>query len=161
VGEERLDRLAVVQRPVDAGPERRPDRDRAAERPVAAVADPRGLLDDLVHRREDEVGELDLGDRPQPVGGRADAHAGDHRLRERRVDHAVIAELRPEPVRREEDAAFLADVLAEHDHGGVAAHLVPEPLADGLDERVDGHQDPPRPDGNGGVGGVPGESASA
>ena len=147
MGEERLDRLAVVQRSVDAGPERRPDRDRAFERPVASIPDPGRLLDDLVHRREDEVGELDLGDRAQPVRGGADAHSGDHRLRERRVDHPVVAELRPEPVRGEEDAALLADVLAQHDHGCIAAHLVAQPLADRLDEGPDRHQPGPPPCG--------------
>ena len=152
VGEEGLHRLAVVQRAVDAGAVRRPDRDRAAVGAVAAVADPGRLLDDLVHGREDEVGELDLGDRQQAVGGRADGDAGDHRFGERRVDHAVVAELGPQAVGGEEDAALAADVLAQDDDPAVAAHLVAEALADRLDEGPDGHQaaPPPTPPARGG-----------
>ena len=62
------------------------------------------------------------------------------RLGERRVDHAVVAELGEQPVGGEEDAALLAHVLAEHDHGRVAPHLLGERLADRLDERPDGHR---------------------
>ena len=140
VGEEGLDALRVVQRAVDAAAVRRPDDHRHAVAVVRAVAHPGRLGHDLVERREDEVGELDLGDRPQAVDRRADRGADDHRLGQRRVDDAVVAELRPQPVGRQEDAALLADVLAEDDDRLVAAHLVGERLADGLDERPGRHQ---------------------
>ena len=140
MGEERLDRLRVVQRAVDAAAVRGADRHRHAVAVVRAVAHPGRLGHDLVERREDEVGELDLGDRAQAVDRRADRRADDHRLGQRRVDDAVVAELGPQPVGGEEDAALLADVLAEHDDRLVAAHLVGERLADGLDERARRHQ---------------------
>ena len=79
--------------------------------------------------------------RPQAVDGRADRGADDHRLGQRRVDDPVVAELGPQPVGGQEHAALLADVLAEHDDRLVAAHLLGERLADGLDER------PGRPSG--------------
>ena len=145
VGEERLDRLRVVERAVDAAAVRGADRHRHAVAVVRAVAHPRRLGHDLVERREDEVGELDLGDRPQAVDRRADRRADDHRFGQRRVDDPVVAELGPQPVGREEDAALLADVLAEHDDRLVAAHLVGERLADGLDERARRHQSGRRP----------------
>ena len=64
------------------------------------------------------------GHRPQAGHGRADGHADDHRLGQRRVQHAVAAELVVQPVGGEEDAALLAHVLAEHDDRLVAAHLL-------------------------------------
>ena len=88
----------------------------------------------------DEVRELDLGDRPQPVDRGTDRRPDDHRLGERRVDHAVVAELRPQAVGREEDASLLADVLAQDHDRLVAAHLLGHPVADRLDERPDRHQ---------------------
>ena len=59
--------------------------------------------------------------------------------RQRRVEHAVAAELVVQPVRGQEDAALLADVLAEDDDRLVAAHLLGERVADRLDEGHDGH----------------------
>ena len=140
VGEERLDRLRVVQRAVDAAAVRRADHHRHAEPVVRAVAHPRRLGHDLVERRVDEVRELDLGDRPQAVHRGADRRADDHRLGQRRVDDPVVAELGPQPVGGEEHAALLADVLAQDDDRLVAAHLLGHALADRLDERPDRHQ---------------------
>ena len=99
------------------------DGDRAGEGVVGAVAHPRGLAHDLVEGRHDEVRELDLGDRPQAVDGGADRGTHDHRLGQRRVQHAVAAELVVEAVRGQEDATLLAHVLAQDDHRRVAAHL--------------------------------------
>ena len=140
VREEGLDALRVVQRAVDAAAVRSAHDHRHAVAVVRAVAHPRRLGDQLVERGEDEVRELDLGDRPKPIDGSADRRTDDHRLGQRRIDHPVVAELRPQPVRREEDAALLADVLAEHDHRLVPPHLVCERLADRLDERPRRHQ---------------------
>src|SRR4029077_18844847 len=79
------------------------------------------------------------GHRPKAVHRRPDRRADDHRLRERRVDHPVVAELRPQPIGRQEYAALLADVLAEHDDALVASHLLGERVADRLDERHERH----------------------
>ena len=51
----------------------------------------------------------------QAVERHADGGADDAALGERRVDDAVVAELVPQALRHAEDAADLADVLAEHD----------------------------------------------
>ena len=110
---------------------------------VGAEAHARRLGQDLVERGEDEVGELDLGHRPQAVDGGADRDADDHRLGQRRVEHAVAAELVVQPVGGQEHAALLAHVLAEHDDRLVAAHLLGERVADRLDEGHDGHQSSP------------------
>ena len=142
VGEERLDRLRVVQRAVDAAAIRRAERHRAREGAVRAEAHARRLGQDLVERREDEVGELDLRHRPQAVDRGADRDADDHRLGQRRVQHAVAAELVVQPVGGEEDAALLAHVLAQHDDRVVAAHLLCERRANRLDAGHDGHGQP-------------------
>ena len=115
VGEEGLDRLAVIERAMDAAAIRSPDGDRAAERAVGSIAQARRLADDLVEGWKDEVGELDLRHRSQPVDGGPDGRAHDQRLAERRVHHAVAAELGEEPVGGQEDAALQADVLAQDD----------------------------------------------
>src|SRR5436305_3661749 len=101
---------------MDAAAVRRPDDHRGAVAVVAPITKPRGLGHELVERRVDEVRELDLGDGPEPTDRRADRRPDDLALAERRVDDAIVAELGPEAIGREEDAALLADVLAEDDH---------------------------------------------
>ena len=115
VDEQRLGRLRVVGPAADAAADGRADdqlRRVLAARAVAVLGE---LADDLVVRGEDEVGELDLGDGHEAVERHADGGADDAALGERRVDDAVVAELVAEPLRDAEDAADLADVLAQDD----------------------------------------------
>ncbi len=100
---------------------------------AGAVAVLGELGDDLVVGGEDEVAELDLGDGDEAVEGHADRRADDTAFGEGRVDDAVVAELVEEALGDAEDAADLADVLAEDDDAGVAAHLETERVVDGLD----------------------------
>ena len=58
-----------------------------------AVVHLAGDVDELVEAAGDEVGELHLADGAQPDDGRADRGADDRRLGQRRVHHAVGAEL--------------------------------------------------------------------
>ena len=51
----------------------------------------------------------------RPCAAMPTRHAGDHVLGERRVLHALLAELLLQPDGRAEHAAVHADVLAEHD----------------------------------------------
>jgi hypothetical protein len=81
----------------------------------------------------DEVGELDLGDRDQPVQRRADGHAHDGRFRQRRVEHARLAEPRVQPIGGAEHATLSPHVLAQHEHAFVALHLLGDRGADRLD----------------------------
>ena len=62
------------------------------------------------------------------------------RLGERRVDHAVGAELVEQAAGGAEHAAELADVLAEHDDARVAPHLDAQRVVDRLDDVHDGHR---------------------
>jgi hypothetical protein len=130
VGVEGLDRLGVIQRAVDAAAPRRTDHERAAEVPVRPVAHPRRLRHDLVERRMDEVGELDLGHRQEPVQRHPDRDADEARLRQRRVDHTILAELLHPAGGDPEHPAASSDVLAEQDDALVVGHLVVQGIAD-------------------------------
>ena len=70
---------------------------------------------DLVERARDEVGELELDDRPLAHPGGPDRGADEALLGDRRVDHALVAELLQEALRDAERAAEVADVLAEQE----------------------------------------------
>ena len=139
VGVERLDRLGVVEPAVDAAAERRADHHR--HRPVAVGPVPGAgrLADDLVERRVDEVGELDLGDRQEAVQRGADGDADDARLGERRVQDARLAEPGMQPVGGTEDATLAPDVLAHDEHALVPLHLFGDRGADRFDHAHLGH----------------------
>src|SRR5574341_422632 len=111
VDEEGLRRLRVVVATPDPTAVRRADHERAAEAAPGAVPVLGGLVHDLVDRREDEVGELDLRHGLEPVDRHPHRGPDDPALGERRVDHALGAELGLEPLRGAEDAAEPADVL--------------------------------------------------
>src|ERR1700722_13452172 len=127
----------------DPSAEGNPDHDRqrdAAPRPVAHLGE---LADDLVRRRVHESVELDLADRPVAAQRQADRGADDPGLRERRVHHAVLAEVFLQPVRHPEDAAEPADVLA-HDHDlGVVLEGPAQPLVQRARESDLGHRSAP------------------
>ena len=108
---------------------RRDDRHRRADAPALL----RGDRDEVVPCARDEVGELHLRDRAHAHDRGAGRAGDDRRLRERRVDHAPGAELLLEAERHLERAAVDADVLAEHEDALVAAHLLPEAVADRLE----------------------------
>src|SRR5207245_9105521 len=96
------------------------------DRPVAIgpVARARGFADDLVEGGVDEVGELDLRDRDEPVEGGADGDADDAGFSERCIEHAGLAKLRVEAFGGPENSTFAPDVLAQHKHALVALHLL-------------------------------------
>ena len=92
VREQRLRAFGVVLGRMDAAAHRRAQHERAREPAAGAVAQARGVIQQLVDRGIDEAHELDLGDGPQALRREPDAHAGDQRFRERRVDDALGAE---------------------------------------------------------------------
>src|SRR5439155_6660194 len=139
---ESLHRLRVVEAAVDAPAERRPDHDRAGVLAIGPVADARRLAHDLVEGRVDEVRELDLRDRYQPVQRGAYGDADDARLCQRGVQYACLAELAVQALGGQEHAALLADVLAQHPDPLVAIHLLVERLPDALDQGLDSHLTP-------------------
>jgi hypothetical protein len=132
-------RSIVVVAAADAAADRRADDDRARVLAARAVPELGQLVHDLIEGREDEVAELDLRHRAQAVQGHADRGADDAGLGQRRVDHAIAAELLEEAAGGAEHAAELADVLAEHDGARVLAHLQAQRVVDRLDDVHDGH----------------------
>ncbi len=140
VSVERLDRLRVVEGAVDAAAARSSDHEGARERAVRPVADARRFRDDLVERGVDEVRELDLGHRSQPSERHADRDADDARLRERCVDHSLLAELLQPSDAHAEDPAAVADVFPEQDHPVVGRHLVVQRVADRRDDVLVGRR---------------------
>src|SRR5581483_6539119 len=96
------------------------------------VVDVRRVVDDLVEREQREVDRHQLHHRPQPRHRRADAHADDRVLGDRRVAHAPLAELLEQPLGDLEGAAEDADVLAHQHHALVAAQLLAQSRAERL-----------------------------
>ena len=128
-----------MERPAgEAAAGRQPDDHR--HRDALAVVELRGDVDELVEAAGDEVGELHLADRPQPLDRGADRGADDRVLGQRRVEHPLGAELLHEAVGDLERAAEGADVLAEAEHGLVAAHLLAKTVGDRLQVCHLGHQ---------------------
>src|SRR5688500_2935648 len=121
---ERLDRLRVVEPAVDTCTPGHADDQGNAELAVRAVADARGLVDDLLEGRRAEVRELHLGDRTQPADRGPDRDPHDRRLRERRVDDPSGPELVDEALAHAEHAAARADVFAEQDVSLVPPELL-------------------------------------
>ena len=124
VGVERLDGLRVVQRAVDAAAPRGPHDQRHAEVAVGAVVDLGRLADQLVEGGVDEVGELDLGDRPQAgEGQRRWPMPDDGRSRPAGVSSTRrVAELGVSPSVALNTPPRGADVLAEHQDPLVGGH---------------------------------------
>ncbi len=113
-----------------------------------AIAQHRHLVADLHHRGPDVIEELDLDNRLQPADGHADGAADDRGFGDRRVEHAIVAELPLQPMRHLEDtalaihrlqrvvAAGIGDVFAKYDDAGVARHFVSERAIDQADHGV-------------------------
>ena len=96
---ERLQAVRVRRAELVAGALRHPHHHRHLRLAAEHVVDRRHVVDDLVHREQREVDRHQLDDRAQPGHRGADAHADDRVLGDRRVAHALLAELLEQPVR--------------------------------------------------------------
>ena len=124
VREVRLHALGVVQPSPHVASVGRAQHHRHVQLPLGSVPDARRLPDDLIHRGPDEIGELNLCDRPKTLHRSAHRNACYRGLRQWGIEHALLAELLYEPLRRQEHAPATAHVLAHHEHGRVAEHLL-------------------------------------
>ncbi len=142
VGKQRLEALRVVEAAVYAAAVGRPHHERHLPGALAAVARFGRFRDQLIDRRQNEVHELDLDDRPQIGQGEADAHAGEPRFGERCIDHSGLAELVTQPLR---DAEYPTgfDIFAQDDHPLVGGHRLAQTAADRLGHRHLAHAPPP------------------
>ena len=141
VHEPRLGVLRVERAAREAAAGGQPDGD--VHRQALPVVHLAGDVDELVEAAGDEVRELHLADRPHPLDGGADGAADDRRLGQRRVHHAVGAELVDEAVGHLEGAAEDADVLAHHEDALVGAHLLAHRVGDRLQVGHRRHQAAP------------------
>src|SRR5215207_6114849 len=142
IAEPGLDALGVVEGASWHDAVWRPDGDGAIPVAVRAVVELGRLVDDLVERRRDEVSELYLGNRAHPVNRQAYGRTHDQALSERRVHHPRSTEFLLQPLRNPENTAGPAYVLAEHHYRLVRAHLLGEPLVDGLEQILGSHRNP-------------------
>ena len=106
----------------------------ASQPPLGAVAQPRGMVHQLIDAGIKKAHELDFADRLEPLRRHADAEPADQELGERRVDHPFRAEALLQTDGGAEDAAVDADVLAENDDVGILVHGAGERQIDGLDQ---------------------------
>jgi hypothetical protein len=130
----------VVLDRADAAAERDPDHQWHLLPAARTEVQLRDLADDLVVRRVDEAVELDLAHRPIATEREADRRTDDPGLGERRVDHAILAEVLLQAVGHAEHAAELADVLAHDEHLGIVFHGAAQCGVDGLGQDELGHQ---------------------
>src|SRR4051794_20085662 len=106
----------MVKSPVDAAAVWHAYHHRYAEIVVGSEADLRRLVHDLVHGRVTEVGKLHFGNRPHAVDGSPYRRSRNDRLRQRRIDHTVWAELLKEAVGNSEHASARSHILAQDEN---------------------------------------------
>ena len=142
--------LAVLGGDARGGTVRSAEHDRAAHLAARHIERLGRRIDDLVDRLHGEVEGHELDDRLQAGERRADAQAGKAVLGDRRVDHALVAELLQQSLRDLVGALIFGDLLAHHEHILVAPHL----LGHGVAQRfAHGHGDHLGAFGNVGIGG--------
>ena len=92
------------------------------------------MANDLFEHAVDEALELRLGHGLHALCGEADRDAADRGFVERRIDHAVGAELVEQAERGAEHATVDADILAEHDDARIVFHFPGQGLRDCFDQ---------------------------
>ena len=100
------------------------EHDRAAHLPARHVIGLRRRIDDVIDRLHREVEGHELDDRAQAAHRRARSKPGEAIFGDRRVDDALGPELLQQVLRDLVGALILGDLLADHEHAIVAAHLL-------------------------------------
>ena len=93
-----------------------------------------GLVDHLVHGQSDEVSEHDVDHGTHSRHGCAHGEAGEACFRNRRIEHAVFAELLQQARENFERSPRLRHILAHDADSLIAAHLLGQRLTNGLRE---------------------------
>ena len=123
-----LEAVRVLGAELAAGAAGHADDERDVDLAVRHVVQLRRVVDDLVDREQAEVDRHQLDHRLQAGHRRADAGADDDGLSDRRVAHALLAELVEEALRDGVGAAVSADVLAHEEHAFVVLELLAQRL---------------------------------
>ena len=127
--------LAVLSADPRGGAVGAAEDDRAAHLAARHVIGLRRRIDDVIDRLHREVEGHELDDRLQAAHRRAGADAGKAIFGDRRVDHALGAELVEQALGDLVGALIFGDLLAHHEDPVVGAHLlghrVAQRLADG------------------------------
>jgi hypothetical protein len=98
------------------------------------VMDFGGLVHHLVHGQRDEVAEHDVDHRTHSGHRRAHGKPGEARFGNRRIEHALFAELFEQAGKHLERRAGFGHILAQNADAFVAAHLFGQRLANRLRE---------------------------
>ena len=132
MGEPGIERLRMLRGGPGAGTGRKAHDERHVHLAAQHEAELRRLVDDLLHRKRGEVGELELEHRLAAGECGTNGDTGLAELRDRRVHHAVLAIAVHEVARHLEGAAIDADVLTHQEDGRVGIHRLGKRLLDGL-----------------------------
>ena len=116
VREECFRALAVRLPAVDATATRHAHRHWRRELGPRPVPQSGRFREQLIQTRVHVVGDLDLGNGPQPVCPHADRHTDDAALGDRCIEHAMAAVLLLQTFCAAKDAPEVPDVLAENNH---------------------------------------------
>ena len=123
VREPGLERLRVLRRQLQRGAVGTAKHDRDVELAARHVEHLRRGIEHLVEREHGEVPRHELDDRTQADHRRADAHAGESELGDRRVDDAHLAEFLEQSLRYLVRALVDGDFLSHEEDAVVALHL--------------------------------------
>ena len=144
-----IEALAVLRGGAEAGAVHGADHHRGHRLAAEHVLELGGLVEDLVEADPHEVDEHQLGDGAQPGGGGTHGGTDEAALGDRRIQHAIAAELGHQPLGDTERAApgvvlaggtqAAGDVLAHDDDAMIALHLLGEGLVDRLTVALLGH----------------------
>src|SRR5262249_59021323 len=96
----------------NTGAMRRSQTHWARKPPLRSVAEPGGVVHQLIDAGIKESHELDLANRFEPLRRHAHAEPADQRFRQRRVKDALGTEALLQPGGGAEDAAIDADILS-------------------------------------------------
>src|SRR5215213_7823710 len=97
-----------------------------------AITTLRSVVRKQVESSGNKIYKLKLGNGTHTHQRRATRRTNDRAFGDRRVDHSFFTKLIKQSISNFERAAICADVLANHKHGRVAFHLLPDSLANRL-----------------------------
>ena len=119
-----LQALAVLRGRAGAGARGHADHQRHGDRAAEHEAQLGGLIDDLVGGAHAEIGEAQFHHGARASKGRTDAGCHDHRLRDRRIDDAILAEDVLQAFVLAGKTAFGTEVLAQRPDAVITLHLL-------------------------------------